>query len=299
MSNPKSPAWYGGGISTICGDQPGIGDVFYVDGTNGLDTNDGLTPSTPVLTITYALSLCTAGENDYIIVLGYPGDAGEAVWPIPVNVSKVHIIGTPAQAAPSPFINATGNFGCFTISASNVEIAGLEFSCGVSAAEACIATSGGVWKGHIHHNFFAWQDAAVHGIYLSNDTDSVDCPHWHIHDNRFGDKMTGHNIFIAYNSTRTIIEDNLFFGVASGASGIYVDQAGANVGAILDNVFKVADAGDGEAIEFVAGTAGTVVSGNVALEGTVAMTQEPYRDLGSNHWGVNWKTNAVDLPKTT
>jgi len=295
--NKKQLDWYGAQQSRFVAET--VGTIFYVDGTNGLDTNDGLTPTTAVLTITYALSLCTANANDYIFIVGYPGDAGEAAWPIPINKAKVHIIGTPVQAAPSPLIDATGNFGCFEISVGNVEIAGLEMTCGVSAAEACISTDGGVWKANIHHNFFAWQNSAVHGIYLSSDADSVDCPHWWIHHNRFGDKMTGHNIFIAYNSTRTIIEDNLFLGVASGTSGVFVDQAGAAVGAILNNKFKVADAGDGEAIEFVAGTAGCLVDGNVAMEGTVAVTQEPYRDLGANHWGVNWTTNAVDLPKTT
>jgi len=296
MSNPKSPAWYGGGISTIVGDQPGVGNIYYVDGTNGLDTNDGLTPDTPMLTLTTAIDATTANANDYVIVLGYPGAAVGETWPVAVNKAKVHIVGTPAQASPSPLINAPGDTACFLVSASNVEIAGLEFSAG--ASHGCIETSGGVWKGNIHDNFFGWQDAGLYGIWLSNNTDNVDCPQWKIRDNYFGEKLTGHNIWIAYNSTRTIIENNFFRGVASGAIGIYIDQAGADVGAILNNVFKVADAATGEAITCIAGTIGTVIAGNMTGEGQVAMGNVPYRDLGGCHWSINYYDVQAIMPVT-
>ncbi len=74
---------------------------------------------------------------------------------------------------------ATGNRT--EVQGSNIEVAGFEFSAG--AAHACIETSGGLWKVNIHHNFFAWQDAAKYGIWLSNTTDNADCPHWHIWNN--------------------------------------------------------------------------------------------------------------------
>jgi hypothetical protein len=296
MSNPKSPAWYGGGISTIVDEQPGVGKIIYVDGTNGVNTNDGLTPAEPVLTITYALSLVTANANDYIIVLGYPGAAAGEVWPIAVNKAKVHIIGTPAQATPSPLLNAPADTACLLVSVNNVEIAGLEFSCG--ATHGCIETSGGVWKCHVHDNYFAWQDAGAYGIYLSNNTDNADCPQLWIHDNKFGEKLTDHNIWIAYNSTRSIIERNLFRGVATGKVGIYIDQAGADVGAILNNVFKVADAATGEAITCIAGTIGTLIAGNITGEGQVAMGNVPYRDLGGCHWGINYYDVRAIMPVT-
>lgn len=294
MSNPKSPAWYGGGISTIAGDQPGIGDIFYVDGSNGDDTNDGLTPDTPVLLLTYALSLCTNGANDYIIVLGYPGAAAGETWPVAVDKSKVHIIGTPAQAAPSPFINTPADTDAFTVSASNVEIAGLEFSCG--ATGACIITSGGVWKLNVHHNYFCWQDAGQDAIQLSDGTD--DCPHCWIHDNWFGDKFTQYGIWIPYNSTRSVIERNGFLGVPSGGIGVFVDQAGTAVGAINDNTFVVADAATGEAITLIAGTTSTMVFGNRTGQGVVAMGNVPYRDLGANNWGINYYDIQGIMPVT-
>ena len=47
MGNPKNPAWYGGGIGNFMIPGAGLGNVFYNDGVNGLDANDGLTPQTP------------------------------------------------------------------------------------------------------------------------------------------------------------------------------------------------------------------------------------------------------------
>jgi hypothetical protein len=295
MANPKQAWWYGANMVSVM-NNPNAGDVYWMDGTNGLDTNAGTSPVEPVLTLTYALSLCTAGNNDYIIVMGNPGDAGEAAWPIPIDVSKVHIIGTPSQAAPSPLFDAPADTACFDIEASNVEIAGLEFASGASFA--CIETSGLIWKGHIHHNFFNWQNGGQDAIQLSNNTDNADCPHWWIHDNKFGAFSTQHGIHIAYNSTRTIIERNFFLDVASGGIGVYVDQAGAAVGAILDNTFTVADAATGEAITFIAGTAGCTIAGNRTGEGTVAMGNVPYRDLGANNWGLNYYDIQAIMPVT-
>lgn len=296
MSNPKSAAWYGGGISTITGDQPGIGDIFYIDGTNGLDTNSGLTPDLPVLTLTYALSLCTNGANDYIIVLGYPGAAAGETWPVAVDKSKVHIIGTPAQAAPSPLVNAPADTACFTVSASNVEISGIEFSCGATAA--CIDTSGAIWKLNVHDNFFGWQDAGQDGIRLSAGTD--DCPSCHIHHNLFGNKLTRDGIRIHHNSTRTVIEDNVFIGIASGGIGVnVVATAGSSaLAAVNDNHFTVADAATGEAITFAAGSIDCQVQGNMAGQGVVAMGNVPYRDLGACHWGLNYYDIQGIMPVT-
>ena len=295
MANPKNAWWYHANLGNVI-NNPDAGVVYYLDGSSGLDANDGLSPEAPFLTITYALSQMTAGNNDYLIILAYPGAAAGETWPVQVDISKAHIIGTPSQAAPSPLIDAPADTACFDIAASNVEISGLEFSSGASFA--CIETSGGIWKANIHHCFFNWQSGGQDAIQLSNNTDNADCPHWWIHDNKFGAFSTQHGIHIAYNSTRSVIERNLFLDVASGGIGVFVDQAGAAVGAILDNTFAVADAADGEAVTTIAGTAGCTIHGNRTGEGVAAMTQTPYRDLGANNWGMNWFDIRPIMPVT-
>lgn len=292
-ANPKTPAWYGGGISLITGAQPGHGTIYYVDGTNGLNTNDGLAFDSAFLTITYAISQCTAGVNDYIMVVGYPGAAVGETWPIAMTVSKVHLIGTPAQANPSPLITPVGDVDAIVVSASNCEISGLEINAGATAA--CISVSGVTWKTHIHDCWFAWQGSGQDGIRLSAGTD--DAPSAYIHHNRFGMGLTRNGIRVVFNSTRSIIEDNLFVDVPSGAVGILTVNEFAN-GVILNNKFQVADAANGEAITLVATTNNCTVDGNVAMQGVVAMANNGFRDLGASHWGWNVSSITAALPVT-
>lgn len=227
-------------------------------------------------------------------MLGYPGAAAGETWPIAMTKSKVHLIGTMSQASPSPLINAPADTDCVVVTASNCEIAGLEFTAG--ATGACITVSGLTWKTNIHDNWFGWQDAAQDGIRLSAGTD--DTPQSMIRNNWFGEKLTRDGIRVTFNSTRTVIKDNVFLGVASGAIGINVVNTMAN-GSILNNVFKVADAATGEAITFAAtATDGTIVCDNRALQANVAMANVPYRDLGSNHFGLNYYGLLAIMPVT-
>lgn len=52
----------------------GNGDIYYVDSTNGSDTNTGKTPGTALATIAAAENKCTANQNDTVKILG--GAAG-------------------------------------------------------------------------------------------------------------------------------------------------------------------------------------------------------------------------------
>ena len=290
MSNPKGPSWYGGNIGGIIGEQPSAGDSFYVSGT-GVDTNDG-SRERPFLTITAAIAACVAGNDDYILVLGYAG-AGTETWPIPMTKSKVHVIGTPAQANPSPLITPSGDTNAFDVTASNCEISGLEIAAGASGAG--INISGVTWKTHIHDCWFAWQGTGQDGIRLSAGTD--DAPSAHIHDNYFGMGLTRNGVRVVFNSTRSIIEDNIFCDVPSGAVGILVVNEFAN-GVILNNKFQVADAADGEAITLPATCNNCVVDGNFAMQGVIAMANNGFRDLGASHWGWNVSSITAALPVT-
>ena len=296
-TNPKTAAWYGNNMSSII--MPNAGDIYYVDGTNGLNTNDGLSRDAPVLTITYALSLCTAGNEDYIIVIGYPsaGAAGE-VWPIAMSVANVHLIGDSLyQASPSAWLEPTGDDDCITLGANFCEIAGLELRGG--ATSAGIQTDGTVWRAYIHHNDFSLQAGARDGIVLG--TGAVDCPHWLIEHNKFGhqDNITRDAIRIEHNSTRSVIRDNYFY-VYSGCVGIHFQGLCTAVGYVVDNTFKVADAAAGEAI-YVENAAASVCQfhGNRVASGSVAMANNPYRDLGADcHWGMNYAGLTASYPVT-
>ena len=67
------------------------GSVFYVDGTNGLDTDDGLSWTTAKKTIQDALDACTSGNGDHVVVL--PGTYAENL--VLTAKHNVHLIAVP------------------------------------------------------------------------------------------------------------------------------------------------------------------------------------------------------------
>lgn len=280
--------------------QPGVGNIFYVNGYTGATANDGLSPESPKLLISEAMDLCTdaPGQNDYVIVLRWPSaDPGET-WPIAVDVESVHIIGGNLFGASTCcWIAPPDDTAAFLISKNGVEIAGFDLGAGVS--HGCIENDGSIWRAHIHHNDFALQRNAQDGIKM---TGLVDCPHWLIEDNTFGeafDNIARDGIRIEYNSTRSVIRKNLF-RVDTGSSQVGVHLQGLCTGYIfiLDNYFLVADVIAGEAITTSA-TAEGLATGNMAGNGKGAMGNIPWVDGGAFSWIWNVVTaapSAVIMP---
>ena len=271
----------------------GAGNVYYVNGYTGSDNNSGFDPDNCLLTFTAALAKCVAYNHDYIIVMRYPsaGATGET-WPISVNIENVHILGANmAGASPYAWIAPTGDTAAFSIAANGVEIAGFDIRGG--ATHGCIENSGTIWRAHIHHNDFGRIGAGQDGIRM---TGVVDCPHWLIENNKFGNNLTRTGIYITHNSTRTRIQKNLFHGCTGVAVHVINTMA---LGEIFDNQFRVADGATGEAITLTAtATDGTFINGNCTGQGVVAMGNVPYRDLGANHWGLNYHGLLAIMPVT-
>jgi hypothetical protein len=295
MANPKTAVWYGGDHARVLG--PGAGNIYYVNGYTGATANDGLTPGTAKLLISEAMDLCTdaGGQNDYIIVLRWPSaDPGET-WPIAVDVESVHLIGAGLfGASVCNWIAPPNDTAAFLISKHGVEIAGFDLAAGPT--HACIENSGTVWRAHIHHNDFALQRDAQDGIRTG--IGSVDCPHWLIEDNVFGegiDNVSRSHIRCEHNMTRSIIRNNLF-RVGTGVVGVHLQGLCTGYISILDNYFQVYDNAAGEAITTSA-TAIGLAAGNVAAEGKAALANNPYVDGGSFSWGNNMGSlGVVQMP---
>lgn len=291
MANPKNAAWYGAGFGFL---MPDAGQVFYVDGSNGLDANSGLQPDLPFLTIKHAMDQCTGGNDDYIIVLAYPSTPpGDEDWPILVDVDNVHLIGSNLfMASPRAWIAPDENEAAFQISVGSVEIAG--FDLGAGAAHGCIENDGTVWRAYIHHNDFALIRTAQDGIKM---TGAVDCPHWLVEHNQFGPTIDRSGIRIEHNSTRSVFQFNRFY-VPSGVRGFHAQGLCTAIGYVLDNTFKVADDRAGDAVYFENANATMCnVQGNRVASGSVAMATNPYRDLGAgNHWGRNFAGTLLTYP---
>ncbi len=111
---------------------PYVGKVFYVDPTNGLDTNDGLRPTNALLTVTAAEDLMTSYNHDVVIILpGGTAGTGEAAT-ITWDKHYCHLVGSTAPSHMSnrsrmltttdsvdPCITISGNGNIF----KNIQIA--------------------------------------------------------------------------------------------------------------------------------------------------------------------------------
>ena len=137
------------------------GNVFYVDPVNGLDTNDGQTPSAspgghgPVQSLGAGYNLLRSGFNDVLVLIGNGQSSGSARLSAGFTWSKnaAHLIGVCAPSAVSqrariaPFTGAAqaafANF--FTVSGSGCLFSNLSwfhgFTAGIAAA-ICMTITG-------------------------------------------------------------------------------------------------------------------------------------------------------------
>ena len=286
---------------------PGAGVAYYVDHINGLNANDGRDPANPVQTITYALGLCTADRNDYIIVLEHGAAGVEPVYPVPISVAKVHLIGL-GRDGPDPIIRMHGDGGAvFDITGRDVEIAGFGFDT-VGAAAAGIVNPGDLFGAWIHHCHFAGSSLGqglLAGIGIIGDS----FPWALIEDNIFsspnGVGITGN--CIGGDIVAGIIRRNYFTAAAGGASPC-ITQTNVEIGAIVDNYFycPISDAGIvGWAITLLgAGMEGGPITNNHAMQTGDGTGLNPYRDTStpgvigtiSHGWGMNYSGQAVIAP---
>lgn len=115
------------------------GKVLFVDVTNGSNGNTGTDPSSPLLTIVYALSLCTSGAGDIIYVM--PGTY-TVTASITVSKNKVSIIGLGGGRPGFQGVNLTASSvgaALFKVAANNVTVAGITFT--GEASRACVDCS--------------------------------------------------------------------------------------------------------------------------------------------------------------
>lgn len=287
-----------------------VGQTFYVGGLNASNNNTGKNYGNPLLTMAAALALCVDQNHDYIFVLDYWRPSGET-WPIPITKDHIHIIGVGGQPGlPWPAVHPSTDVAAFQLYSSGQygEIAGLTIGGGNSHGGIDWQNEGQVDGFWIHHNIFGHQwfgtpksailqpAAASRGGYGCVIEDNVimgdlaNC----------GGGITGNGIDMlgAVMSYDLTIRRNRLMGCAININLIKVTN-----GMILDNRGICADSVDGELVSLLAACRGCMVDGNRAMNGgDAAMTKEPYRDVAAtnkNHWGVNYTTDAVDLPKQT
>jgi hypothetical protein len=282
---------------------PGLGRVFFVSaaGDNG---NNGVDPGTPFQTITYALTQCTTGNHDYIIVMNNTS-AVEPAFPIDIDIDFLHIIGYWGMPYPSPTLAATDDNPTFRLvdGSTWIEIGGIDF--GGGATNGCIQIGSGAGNTSycwIHDCSFGYDaSTAQDGIrWLATHADAQTF----VEDCIFGAGLTRDCLRLDGNNTRGIFRRNMFRDIQG--IGINVNVNGADLGGIFNNTFSVpiADAAAaGWAITFVLGAGTAQVMNNYASETGDDTGNNPYRDLSTgvlatslNAWGLNYENDTPTDP---
>lgn len=136
-------------------------NVFYLDGANGSDSNTGLHPTKPLLTLEAAYALCTAGQNDTVAIIGgatglYPATAID--W----AKSYTHLVGLSAPLSVGQrarIVNHSDNdlAVLFTIGAQGCIFKNLQFFDGKDNAAdgACVHIDGDANRTYMENCFIA------------------------------------------------------------------------------------------------------------------------------------------------
>jgi len=281
-----------------------IGDIFFVDGFLGNDTYDGLSRSSPLKTITHALTHCVAGYDDHIIVMD--GYDQEPAWPINVNKDRVHILGvkTPPDGS---WLTLQPNVDAAAFSLANgieaCEIAGFMLAGGGpnSTHGAIELINSGTNMNWIHHNCFGhyWIDGSQDGIRLAgNSWSNIIEDNWFYGHYVLNGKLLRHGIYL--------------YGGGQGANTIRRNYLlGCNTAILLtspqpicdfiidENIIACGTDAQGSAIDLGPTSTGNMISRNRANFGDTEMAQNPFRDqagAGANHWMDNMRGITQIMP---
>lgn len=265
------------------------GKSFYVD-TAGADTNGGLSPDDPLLTLQAAIDKCTDDAGDYVFVLDcYASDTP----PILFNSATSHVIGLslPTSWGWAALVESADDL--ITLSGNYMEIAG--FSLAPTGKDAIhVSTSAGAFCWLHNLNFGAAAGTTVNAIEFDGTsafTNSL------IEDCFFGlttSSISGYAI--TGNGIQYTVRKCFFKNCNTKCINSTAPQGGG--GYIHNNMFF--DSIDnsppaGWAITLDTGNAGWLVTNNVATTAGLATGNNPYEDNSSgasatqkNGWGFNY-----------
>ena len=277
---PKQPNFYGGGLSNYMISGAGLGAVFYVDGCAGSDSNTGLYPDDPFLTIAAALALCTNDHNDTIVILDYYNLESDLA--VTINKSKVTIVGSEGGSKDRSWtcIHATADTACFIVAANDVRIHQLYFDAG--AAHGGVEFSGGVCRIGVYD---CWFGTGAYGVYSAAGGIAFSLE---VGNCFFCQALTSHNIYINDDPAFVFFHDNMF----DQAQGDCINVVQGGGGRIYDNTMACGADAQGRGISLGASVTRCCCARNWANFGDADMAANPFEDGAAgdvNHWVGNMK----------
>lgn len=198
------------GVLQIEGQVSGLapGNDYFVDSTNGSNSNSGLSWDLAVATLDYAIGLCTASAGDRIFIAPWHAESLTTATEVNCDVAGVEIIGV-KRGKQMPTFTTDAAAGSITVAAANVTLRNLKmvagFAGGSTSAITIAATGDGcTLDGIVCRDSAANTEWLVH-VSVATTVEELRITHCDFRG-LIGESMTN-SILFAGTSTWTTIED--------------------------------------------------------------------------------------------
>ena len=231
------------------------GTIYFVDGTNGDDSNDGLLWTSAYASINGALDNGSAGDRFYLA----PGDYDEGEE-VAITLDDISIIGSgDFNRNVSLLLSDTASHHLITVNANNVKLVGLGLTQTKDTYDAIrIASTVSSYKTRISGCRF---DGYGQGEYAVHTGTTYDSPDVVVDNCVFRSWQTA---CIYANATRDIYKNNIFLTTAAKIGINYVPTTGSRPdGLILDNRFLTTDSTSAVGVSLT----GTPTAGTLMIDG--------------------------------
>ena len=214
------------------------GTEFYVDSVNGSASNDGLSWSTPLITLDAAIGKCTADVGDivYLAPLHAESEATAATSIATMDVSGVQVIGI-GNGSNIPTFTLGAADAIFSISATNCRLSNVKITS--SIADCAIGVSVAATADGLMIDNCVFRDGAVALELVIGINVATLCHNIKIIDNIFSTVPSGgcaNAIVLAGASDNSTISGNIAFGTYSAGALLCSAAKSVNL-SIINNMF--------------------------------------------------------------
>ena len=253
---------------TSIGGHPGA--VFFANSSHGYASDAagfGKSPDSPVATIDYAISLCTADAGDVIYAMPGHTETVAAAGGLTFDIAGVHLIGIGAGTI-QPLIDFTAEASSIVVSAANVTIEDMHLTSGFIDITAAVDVSAADFT--FRHNRIDMSAVDENFLICIQDDDAAAASRMTIEDNLVYQNDPQNTHFVDFGGTGTghIIRRNRLLG---DFSTICIGGAGVvTMANVHDNYLYLSGADADSAINFADTATGIVANNRSGILGNAA-----------------------------
>lgn len=265
-----------------------LGNVFFVHSVSGTDAAGyGFSPESPVATISYALGLCTANNDDLVLVMTGHTETITAAAGVACSVAGVTIRGI-GKGRQRPTVNYTTAIGAsWDVTAAKVTVDNLTFTpIGFAAITAAINVSAADFLLiNCEMELANVTNQAVLGVLTTAAANRLRVEGCHFH----GTSAAGTTAVLKLvGGTDIVIKDNFFQGAYSSGVGAIQQTTTDTVNClVLHNTIQNLTASCTKAMVFTAPSTGQIAENRMQiLSGTAPITGAAMSWVGANYYAA-------------